>query len=56
MIYYIGFYLMEILEDTDNATALCVTFKINEIKTCLNKYGIMFGKLDELFKSFLVLY
>ena len=53
MIYYIGFYLMEILEDTDNATALCVTFKINEIKTCLNKYGIMFNKLEDLFKSFL---
>ena len=53
MIYYIGFYLMETLEDEINATSLCTSFRITEIKTCLNKYGIMFGKLDELFKSFL---
>lgn len=49
IIYYIGFYMMESLEDKDNVDNLCIDYRIASIKLCATKYNILVEDLEDFF-------
>lgn len=49
IIYLVGFYLMESLEDENNTEKLYADYKISEIKSCSAEYNIIFGDLEAFF-------
>ena len=46
-VYISGFYLMEKLEE--NESNLDSIYRIYELKKCINKYGIVYDKLEDVF-------
>ena len=55
LIYYIGFYLMESLEDKDNIDALCMAYRIAITKLCATNYNLMVEDLEDFFLQSIVL-
>ena len=49
IVYYLGFYLMDSLEDENNIDTLCIDYRIASIKLCATKYGLMVEDLEDFF-------